>query len=79
MKLDDAVREHVLKILSVCKTKNEAANVLGVSGRTLRNYLDKWGVGFEDRRRVDAHLEQVDSYRSITPEERDKFENMDYY
>jgi len=76
MKLELVLKEHVIKILSSCKTKNEAANVLGVTPKTLRNYLDRWGMSFEERRNTDDKIYE-DSYRNLTPEERDRFENMD--
>jgi hypothetical protein len=79
MKLEMLVKDHVIKVLSACKTKSEAASILGITGRTLRNYLNRWEMGFEDQRRIDHHIEESESYRSITAEERDAFENMDRY
>ena len=45
--------------------------------RTLRNYLNEYGLGKQYR--VDKHAFDIDEclHRNLTPEERDYYENLD--
>jgi hypothetical protein len=45
--LDEVTKDYVLHILSGCETKKEAAELLGVSDKTITNYLQKWGLKFD--------------------------------
>ena len=44
MTLDEVIKQHTLKTLSESKTKQECAQKLQISIRTLRNYLRSWGL-----------------------------------
>lgn len=44
MTLDEVIKQHTLKTLSESESKLEACKRLGISIRTLRNYLHKWNL-----------------------------------
>ena len=51
MTLEKVIQEHVLKVLSDSPTKLEASRRLGISIRTLRNYLRLFnGQIYEDKK-----------------------------
>lgn len=79
MKLNDVIKDHVIKTFEKCGSREKAAKELGIAIRTLRNYLNEWGMGYEARHGRKYTVVRCDQYRSLTPEERDQFENMDYY
>lgn len=79
MKLKTVIKNHVLSTLQKCGSREKAAKELGIAIRTLRNYLNEWGMGYESTHGRKYTVVRCDQYRSLTPEERDHFENMDYY
>lgn len=44
MKLEDVIKRHVLKVLRKAGSQKKAAKILGITDRTIRNYLTRWGV-----------------------------------
>lgn len=45
--LDDVVKEYVLKVLNSTETQTKAAEILKISARTIRNYLDRWDIKYD--------------------------------
>jgi predicted transcriptional regulator len=64
--LAQVIEDHIRKALEKYKSQAEAAKVLGISTRTIRNYLTKW---YGPRGRDNCN------YRDLTPEERDRYES----
>jgi transposase len=42
--LDEIIKEYALYVLKNTENQREAAKILGVSDRTITNYLRKWGI-----------------------------------
>lgn len=69
MTLEEIVRKHFLEVLEECKgNRQDAANALGVSVRTVGHMCHKYGVG--KRKRSPDNI-----MRNVTPHERDRNAN----
>jgi len=65
--LSDVVSWYVEKINKACMFQWQAAQILGISQRTLRTYLNDMGVQLKQTRN--------DSMRNLTPKYRDMMES----
>jgi len=70
MTLDDQIKDIVLKKISESPSKACACKELGISERTLRDWLKKWGKSVYKKT-------DFDCMRNLTPKERDEIENRD--
>ena len=76
MTLDDMIKDFVLKTLCQCTSRNEAAKILGISKKTLFNYLKKWNIPKDKDQEESDYLKY--GYRTMTASQRDRFENMEH-
>lgn len=63
--LNEVIKEHVLKVLENTKTQKEAAKILKISVRTIRNYLKSWGIMAKEKPIM----------RNVTARQRDVYYN----
>ena len=63
--LDEVIKEHVLKVLENTKNQSEAAKILKISVRTIRNHLRRWGIMAKEKPIM----------KNLSSKERDYFEN----
>ena len=71
MTIEEVVRKHFLEVLEQCKgSREDAAEILGVSVRTVGNLCHKYNVG-KRRGKGDCIM------RNVTPYERDRHANRE--
>ena len=78
MTLDEVIKNYVLLTLSR-NSKLETCRILGITRRTLYNYLKRWGR--EDLLGKNSFLinqERIDEMRNLEAWERDFIENSDF-
>ena len=78
MTLDEVVKNYVLLTLSR-NSKLETCRILGITRRTLYNYIKAWGR--EDLLGKNSFLinqERIDEMRNLEAWERDFIENSDF-
>lgn len=93
MTLDKLIQIYTLKTLSEQKgNRTKTAKALGVSTRTIRNYINEWqkqGIQIDTSEeaiaRESSNLpkeildEDLNCMRNVTPEERDEWSNKDFW
>ena len=78
MTLDEVIKDHVLKTLSQ-HSKVQSCRILGITRRTLYNYLRKWGRDDLMGRSGSAiREEQIGEMYNLEPWQRDFIENSDF-
>ncbi len=65
LNIDYHVRRLVLKALNTSSTVQHAANRLGVSGRTLYRYIDRYGIRFDKHDRIYTTTKKHSKYEHL--------------
>ena len=93
MTIDKLIQIYTLKTLAEQKgNRTQTAKALGISVRTLRNYINEWreqGVQIDTSEEaiaresgslpVEILEEDLNCMRSVTPEERDEWSSKDFW
>ena len=67
MKLDDVIKEHIIKVVNESTSRREAAKKLGISVKTIYNHYIRWGLS--------SPRDEFDCMRNLTNRQRNILEN----
>lgn len=75
--LEEVTIKQLQKAASIAKSHGHAAKMLGISERGYRNLINKYSIETPYLAISSTGRRENIYMRSVTPEERDAFENMD--